>query len=112
MSRGSATHNGSPAPNVCAHLALLCAILPSALILLLLIVDETSAELIGPCVRACDILVPLITLAGAICGLMGATCYWRDTRRGGITLVAIGLLGCGIWVLWYQGIRDLAIGLF
>jgi hypothetical protein len=97
---------------VCAHLALLCAILPFALILLLLIVDETSAELVDPCVRACDILVPLITLAGAICGLIGATCYWRDTRRGGIALVAVGLLGCGIWVLWYQGIRNFAMGLF
>jgi hypothetical protein len=111
MSSAYAARGGSAAPNVCAHLALLCAILPLAIILLLLIVAETSADLLGACARASDILVPLITLAGAICGLLGARCYWRDTRRGGIGLVTIGLLGCGIWVLWYQNIRELVMGL-
>ncbi|UCG33187.1 MAG: hypothetical protein JSU68_00870 [Phycisphaerales bacterium] len=111
MSSASATGRGSAAPNLCAHLAFLCAILPLAIVLLLLIVDETSTDLLGACTRASDILVPLITLAGAICGLLGARCYWRDTRRGGIGVLTIGLLGCGIWVLWYQDIRDLVMGL-
>ena len=112
MSSASARRGGSAAPNMCAHLALLCAILPFAIILLLLIVDETSAELLGPCTRASGILVPLITLAGAICGLLGARCYYRDTRRGGIGLVTIGLLGCGVWVLWYQDILNVVMRLF
>jgi hypothetical protein len=102
---------GGP-PNLCAHLVLICAILPFALVLLLLVVDATNPELVGKCRTVCRVLVPLITLVGAVCGLIGARCFWRDTRRGGIVMIAVGLLGCGLWVLCYESVVSFVMGLF
>ena len=99
-------------PNVCAHLTLFCAIIPLVIILLMLVVEETNPELLGRFQRVGCVLVPLITLGGALFGLLGARCFWRDTRRGGLVFVVLGLFGCGLWVLWYKSVLDWAMGLF
>ena len=110
--KSDATYHRPEVPNLWAHLTLLCAIIPLAIIVLLVIVEETNPELLGTLQRVGGTLVPLVTLGGAVFGLLGARCFWRDTRRGGIAMIIVGLLGCGMWVLWYRSILDWVMGLF
>jgi len=108
----AATCNRPEVPNLWAHLTLLCAVIPLAIIVLLVIVEETNPELLGPLQRVGGMLVPVVTLGGAVFGLLGARCFWRDTRRGGMAMIIVGLFGCGMWVLWYRSILDWVMGLF
>jgi hypothetical protein len=93
-------------PNTCAHLCLFCAMTPAVIVLIAILFAQTYPNRIERIQHITDLAVPLITLAGAALGLSGARCYWRDTRRGGIGLVALGLLGCGAWVIWFDSLFD------
>ena len=97
------------APNICAHLSLLCALLPVLVLGALVCTKLAEPEVTWETMRVGQLIAAFITLLGALFGGLGGWCYWIAPQRRGLRYAVIGLIGCGFWALCFSGILRLIL---
>lgn len=100
------------APNWLAQVSVLCALTPLAALAFLTVLSQMSGELFLALRGAGTTGVSVVVLGGTLCGALAGRAYWLDVRRGGLLLLTVGLLGCGIWAVYFSDFLEATIGLF
>ena len=93
-------------PNMWAFLSLFCAILPVLILAIIIFAEIVDVEQVRRTVVVGQLAVALIALFGAVCGAVGAYRYWSSPRRGGLRATIFGLVGCGLWALYFRRIVE------
>ena len=93
-------------PNMWAFLSLFCAILPVLVLAIIIFAEIVDVEQVRRAVVIGQLAVAVIALVGAVFGAVGAYRYWSSPRRGGLRATIFGLVGCGLWALYFRRIVE------